>query len=207
MVAEAKKRPVLDRRTLGFLWGWDDSIYKSPYRPTGLGANSRFFPIAIASTVVDYWRYGFVGYEHPNSGEHRGRKVIAQIRNVSRLAAVGGTVIFFSIVAAWLVGIRRVWQYRDMGRLSLLLVPLFMLLGTLHFAISNPVDDYGVIKGVYMTFAAPPLYALFGVAAGWAQRKAIRWPLLGALVISLWFVAAYTVQCRLGLRILPVHES
>lgn len=205
-VAEAKRRPLLDRRTLGFLCGWDARIYESPYRPTGLGPNARFFPVAIASSVVDYWRYGFVGYEHPMPGvPHGNKRAIASVLNVSQLAAVGGTVIFFSAIAAWFVGIRRVLQYNDMGRLSLLLVPFFMLLGALHFAISNPNDDYGVIKGVYMTVAAPPLYALFGVAAGWAGRKVIRWPLLGVLVISLWFVAAYSVQCRLGFRILPLH--
>jgi len=207
LVVQAEKRPVLDRRTLGFLCYWDDSIYKSPYRPAGLGPDPRFFPVAIASSVVDYWRYGFVGHEHPMPGvPHGAMKAPAQVLNISRLAAVGGTVIFFSVVAAWLAGIGRVLQYRDTGRLSLLLVPLFMLLGALHFAISNPIDDYGVTKGVYMTFAAPPLYALFGVAAGWAQRKAIRWPLLGVLGISLWCVAAYSVLCRLGFRILPIHE-
>lgn len=209
LVKQAQKRPALDRRTVGFFCGWDNSIYESPFRPSGLSPNPRFFPVAIASTVVDYWGYGFAGHEHPEPWvkERGGKKAIDDVRAVSRLAAIGGTVIFFAVVATWLVAMRRVLQYREIGRLSLLLIPFFMLLGALYFATLNPVDDYGVTKGVYMTFAAPPVYVLFGLAAAWAARKAIRWPLLGALAVSLWFVTAYSVQCRLGFRLLLAHEQ
>ena len=203
LVADTDRNLFSDRRTLGFLFSWSDTIYKSPYRPAGLSGRPRFFPVAIASSVVDYWRFGFSGYEHPTRPQDGG-KPIAEVRNVSRLAVIGGTGIFLAAVAAWFACLVWVLRYRDFGRLALLMVPLFMLLATLHFVIACPVDDYGVIKGVYMTFGAPPIYALFGVAAGWAQRKPIRWPLLGACGIALWFVAAYTVECRLGIKIWPV---
>jgi hypothetical protein len=202
LVADTDRQLFSDRRTLGFLFSWSDSIYKSPYRPAALSGRPRFFPVAIASSVVDYWGFGFSGYEHPT--RPGGGKPVAEVRNVSRLAAIGGTAIFFAAVVAWFACVVWVLRYRDFGRLALLLVPLFMLLATLHFVISCPVDDYGVIKGVYMTFGAPSIYALFGVAAGWAQRRPIRWPLLGACGIALWFVAAYTVECRLGIKIWPV---
>jgi hypothetical protein len=55
-----------------------------------------------------------------------------------------------------------------------------------------------------VVFGAPAFYASFGVAAGWAHRQPIRWPLLGVLVFALWFVAAYSFDCRLGIPIFPV---
>ena len=203
LVADAEKDGFSDRRTLGFLFDWDDGIYKSPYRPSGLNPRPRFFPVAIASSVVDYWGYGFAGYDQLGQPS-TGMKPIAKVRNVSRLAALGGTVIFFAVVVAWAVSMVRVLRHRDAGRLALLLVPFVMLLATLHFVIGSPVDDYGVTKGVYMAFGAPPFYALFGIAVGWAHRKPIRWPILAVLLVALWFVAAYTVVCRLGIKIFPV---
>jgi len=94
-----------------------------------------------------------------------------------------------------------------MGRVVLLLGPFFTLLAALQFATAFPIDDYGVIKGAYVTFGAPAFYGLFGVAAGWAQRQPIRWPLLGVLVFALWFVAAYTFDCRLGIPLFPVSSQ
>jgi hypothetical protein len=60
-----------------------------------------------------------------------------------------------------------------------------------------------VIKGVYMTFGAPPVYALYGVAVGWSRRRPERWPLFGLLLVALWLVGAYSVLCRLGVPLVP----
>ena len=205
LVAEAHKRPYLERRSLEFFVGWDPIIFRNPYMPTGLGPKPQFFPVAIASTFIDYWRYKFAGYD-PEASQ-RGwwsSRPFWEVIRVSQLAMLGGTAIFVATVAAWLVSIRRLLKFHDWGRVALLIVPLFTLLAALHFAVDCPVDNYGVTKGVYMQFGAPPMYALFGVAVGWAQRKSARWPLLGVLLMALWMVAAYTLYCRLRVPIVPI---
>ncbi len=204
LVAAEVKQPLLDRRTLGFVFGWSNAIYQEPSRPSGSSVHPRFFPVAIASTVVDYWGYIYQGYEGTLAGVPRGPvKPAWKVRSAARLAAMGGTVIFFAAAAAWLLAVRQVLRRRDSGRLALLLIPLATLLAALAFAIRYPIDTYGVIKGVYMTFGAPPVYALYGVAVGWSQRKPERWPLLGLLLAALWLVGAYSVLCRLGVPLMP----
>ncbi len=199
LVEAAEKKPVLDRRSLGFLFGWDADVYKSPYRPSGLGWTPRFFPISVATSVVDYWGFGFAGYEPRKPGEReRTPRVNSAVLTEARLAMVGGTLLFLAILSVWLVAMWRVLRSCDVGRLALLLIPLLMLLAALQFAVAYPVDDYGVIKSVYMMFAAPPLFALFGVAVAWSLRRPTRWPLFAALGLSLSWVGWYSVVCRFG---------
>lgn len=207
LVADLDKKSLWERRSISFVLGWNFGLYESPYRPAGLAEHPRFFPVLIASSVVDYWRFGYSGYEKFNpDGTGSGVREIADVRGPSRLAVVGGTAIFFAVMIAWFASMRRLLRVRDMGRVALLLVPFFMVLAVLQFATAYPIDDFGVIKGAYVTYGAPPFYALFGVAAGWGQRQPIRWPLLGILVFALWFVAAYTFDCRLGIPIFPVSS-
>jgi 4-amino-4-deoxy-L-arabinose transferase-like glycosyltransferase len=204
LVAADVDKPLLDRRTLGFVFGWNDAVYREPSRPSGLSRHPRFFPVAVASTVVDYWGYSYQGYEGAHaSGPGTPIRPAWQVRPAARLAVVGGTVIFLAAAVAWLFAARHVLRRRDMGRLALLLIPLATLVGALAFAIRYPVDVYGVIKGVYMTFGAPPVYALYGVAVGWSRRRPERWPLFGLLLVALWLVGAYSVLCRLGVPLVP----
>jgi len=204
LVAADVKKPLLDRRSLGFVFGWSNAIYREPTRPSGLSHYPRFFPVAIASTVVDYWGYIYQGFEGAHNAEPEPPiKPKWKVRPAARLAVVGGTVIFFAAVVAWLLAARHVLRRRDAGRLALLLIPFGTLLASLAFAIRYPIDTYGVIKGVYMTFGAPPVYALYGVGVEWSRRQPERWPILGLLLVALWLVAAYSVLCRLGVPLLP----
>jgi 4-amino-4-deoxy-L-arabinose transferase-like glycosyltransferase len=205
LMKEANQHPVADRRSLGFVFGWSDAVYKTPYRPAGLSGHPRFFPVAVASTFVDYWGFGFAGYDRtPEGVRSDGMRPGWKVQSVARLSVLGGTTIFFAAAAAWLAGLVHVLRTRDPGRLALLLVPLVALAASLLFAIQHPIDNYGVIKGVYMTFAAAPLYALFGIAAGWASKTPVRWPLLALMLVSLCFVAAYSIACRLDTSAIPV---
>jgi hypothetical protein len=204
LVEEAQKRDFLDRRTLGFVLGWDESIFIYPFSQYGIGPNPRFFPVAIATTFEDFWGYGFVGFDRPipKKGVRREGRPPASYARIASLSVIGGTVIALSTLIAWLGAWRHLFRSRDFGRLALLLVPLVTVAAALHFAIAHPADGHGVTKGIYMTFGAPPLYALFGVAAAWAQRKRERWPVLGVMLVALALVAVYTFDCRLGLYLL-----
>jgi hypothetical protein len=206
VAAKSQGIPYLRRRPLGFFVGWDRAIYAFPYNPSGIVPQSRFFPVALASTFVDYWDYSFSGVDPgtPSPIMAGSRPITREVLAASQMAVLGGTLVCVATLVAWFAAALRVLRQRDWGLVALLLVPLFTLLSALHFAVAYPIDSYGVVKGVYMQFGAPPLYALFGVAVGWSARKAARWPLLGAFLVALWMVASYSLYCRLRLPILPL---
>jgi len=197
LVAEAETKPLLERRPLGFVLGWGEDIYKNPYRPAALRPFPRFFPVAVASSAVDYWGFGYPGYDTTRQGQAAGMRPPAEVREVARASVVGGTVVFFSMLAAGVAAAYTVWRRRDYARLAILMAPLFTLIAALHFAVSCPVDDYGVVKGVYLMFTAPPLFALFGLAVDWARKQPVRWPVLVILIGSLVVLGYYSVVCRL----------
>jgi hypothetical protein len=197
---------LLDRRTLGFVLSWDESLLVQPFAILNYGAHGRMIPVAIASTFVDFWGYGFQGYEPSLPGGSKPRVPRSQWATLgfARGALVGGIVVFCATAAAWFAAFRRCVLDRDFARLSLLLVPLSTFIAALEFATECPADSVGVVKGVYMSFGAPPLYGLFGIAVGWAFRTRARLPLFAVLCCALWAVGAYSVYCRLGVRLLPL---
>ncbi len=206
VVAEKQKTPYLDRRTLGYVVGWNKAMYDFPYYPSTMGQSPRFFPAAVASTFVDFWDYSFSGID-PNTPSPifgGSRPLSTKVLAVSQYAIVGGTAIFFATLVAWLCSTPQTFRRRDWGLLALLIMPLIAVIFALHFAIEYPIDNYGVVKGAYMIFAAPPLYGLFGLAAAWSLRTPVRWPLFATLAGALWLVASYTFYCRLRLPILPL---
>jgi len=204
LLADSEKVPYFDRRSLGFFIGWDPIVFLFPYYPSGLGTHPRFFPVAVASTFVDYWNYSFSGIDPkaPNQFVYaRDRPMTSVVLATSRLASIGGTVIFLATVAAWGAATCWVFRRRRWGLFALLLVPPLSMAAAMHFAITYPIDRYGVVKAVYMQYGAPPMYALFGVAVAWAQRQAVRWPLLGVMAVAWWMVASYSFYCRTGVRL------
>ncbi len=201
LVEEAWRHEPLDRRTLGFVFGWDRSIFTYPTSQYDIGPNPRFFPVLIASTFQDFWGAGFMGWDRPlfRHGKRHDLRPPESYANISRLAVMGGTVITVATVLAWIGAWRRLFRERDFGRLALLLVSLVTVASALYFSVAHPVDGHGVTKGNYLIFGAPPLYALFGVATAWTQSKRQRWPFLGILLLALGFVSLYSFDCRLGL--------
>ena len=177
--------PYLSRRGLDFL-GWDWRIFQNPYHPTALPG---FFPVLVASTFTDNLNHGFSGLppERPREMTVNGRPMTRPLMWLARLAMAGGTLIFIGTFAAWLLSVRRVIRDEKWDLLSLLIVPLLATLLAMAFAVKYPYDNHGVIKSAYVQFAAPPLYAMFGLAAE-------RWPALWA---GLALVAAYSFYCRL----------
>jgi 4-amino-4-deoxy-L-arabinose transferase-like glycosyltransferase len=204
VVAEAYRTPYLDRRTLGFVLGWDLSIYRKPYYATGLQPHPRFFPVALASTFVDYYNFSFSGLPANRLIEGtlaaNSRPLTSRLVKVSRGAVYGGTIILIGTLAAWAVCLQRTFR-KDWGLFAVLFLPMLITLFALHFAVQYPRDDYGVVKGIYMQFGAAPLYAMFGVSVAWAGARRRRWPILAVLLLGLGAVAVYTFCCRTGLLI------
>ncbi len=205
MVVESDKKPYLERRTLAYFLGWNSLMYEYPFFPTGLIDFPRFFPVVVTSTFLDYWGYGYTGYQKAWSRKPaRALRSFVELIPLSRATAGAGTAIFVATALAWLAALVKQLRDRDIGRLALVLVPLFTFLSAAHFATAFPVDGFGVAKGVYMTFGAPPLYGLFGVAVAWSVERPVRWPLAVVLFAALGCVAAYSLCCRLGIPAGPV---
>jgi hypothetical protein len=200
-MSDLERTPVLDRRPLGFVLGWDWDIYEFPYWPSAMQPHARFFPTTLASTFVDYWNYSFSGI--PPSRQlafsSNDRPISPHLLRVSRLSVVGGTVITLAALIAWARGLRRSLLRRDWDVVALLMFPLLTLLASLKFAIQYPFDLLGVIKAVYMQFGMPPFFVMFGVAVQWSCARPLRQPLLWLLLASLGSVALYTFTCRTGL--------
>jgi 4-amino-4-deoxy-L-arabinose transferase-like glycosyltransferase len=205
VVADSNNMPYLDRRTLGFIFSWDMSVYRLPYYPMGLQPNPRFFPVALASTFVDYYNYCFSGLltSHRIEGTlgANSRPLTSRLVGLSRGSIIGGTIILLGTLAAWAVCLPKTYFRKDWGLFAVLLVPLLTILFALHFAVQYPRDDYGVIKGAYMQFGAAPLYAMFGVAVDWARSERRRLPIFAILLLGLGGVSAYTFCCRTGVLI------
>lgn len=205
MVEDSNRIPYLHRRTVGYFVGWEPAIYSFPFGHAATGENPTFFPAAVASAFVDYWNYGFsqVSPRGKSGVWHPAASTPPRVVRAAQLAVLGGTVIFFATLAAWLGASRRLWQRRDWGRMSLLAVPLVSLGAVMHFATTYPVDEFGVIKSVYLQYVAGPLCGLYGVSVAWSRERLSRWPLLALLLGALWLVAAYTLFCRFRVQLFP----
>jgi 4-amino-4-deoxy-L-arabinose transferase-like glycosyltransferase len=203
--AASQTTPYLHRRSLGFVFGWNKAIYEYPYYPAAAAPHASFFPILLASTFVDYYNYSFSNMNPAKASAFmaNGRPLTPRLINLSRLSVLGGTVITLGVSAAFIACLHRGVRRRQWGIVAVLLAAALSVLAALHFAIEFPFDDKGVIKGNYVQFGAPPLFALFGVAVAWAQRRRLRWLLLAALLTSLWLVASYTMYCRARILLLP----
>lgn len=210
MMSPHEKVPYLERRSLGFLFGWSSSVYRWPYMPSGVEARkgATLFPVLVASTFADYYNFAFCappprGEPDPiAANQRRGPRPAAF--QLSRASVAGGTVVVVATVITWLATFVWLWRRRCVARLALLLAPLLALVGQIHFAIQYPIDDMGVIKSSYLQFAAPPLYALFGVGVAWlwSRRRGRPWAIL--CLGGFAPVAAYTLYCRV---VLPLCDA
>lgn len=206
VVAPTDALPYLERRPLGFVFGLDPSVLETPYWPVGLQPHARFWPVLVTSTFVDYWNHFYSGLPATEATvlAFNARPMTPEVLEASQRSAKGGAVIALAVALAWLSALRWVVRERQWGFLALLTLAAIGVLFSLHFAVSYPRDDFGVIKSTYVQYAAAPLYALFGLAAAWTIERARRWPLALALGGSLWAVAAYSLYCRLRIPLLPL---
>lgn len=189
--------PIIFRRPMEFVVGWNDEIYASPFYPSASLANARFFPMLVASTFADYYNFGFAPHRPGTpSVQINERAMPASVLPLARASAAGGTLIAAVTALAWVASCVATWRRRAYGDLLLLAVPLMALAGLLYFSVVYPHDWLGVVKGAYLQFAAAPLYGLFGVGVAWlASRR--RFGVLAILPLgALGMVAAYTVYCR-----------
>lgn len=198
VVDYVKDVPYLDRRTLGYVLGWTNDIFKEPYFPTAFRPHGRFWTQLVASTFVDNLNYGFAsvrpGVQATLSRLHRPLTETALA--MSRISVVGGTIVALTVIGAWLVAARRAYRERSAGWLAMLAIPLAALIGQLHFAIQYPNDDYVPVKGPYMQFAALVLYPLYGMAIVWLWKRRRRRPLAVLAAAGAVLVCAYTLSCR-----------
>jgi 4-amino-4-deoxy-L-arabinose transferase-like glycosyltransferase len=196
-VAAFANVPLWQRRSLGYVAGWTLDIYRRPTWPAGYQPVPRFFPVLVASTFADYYRYAFAPAAPPGTWVHELEMMPTRTAwELAKIAIAAGTLIAAITVAAWLGALAMVWQRRSAGQLMLLFVPLFTLAGQLWYAWKYPADLEGPVKGVYMQFAAPPLCALFGVGVAWLWARRSCRPLAALSLAAVVMVALYSSYCR-----------
>jgi 4-amino-4-deoxy-L-arabinose transferase-like glycosyltransferase len=197
-VAAFRRTPYLQRRPLTYFVRWNNDIYlMSPYYPTAVRRGSAFFPALVASTFVDAYGYRYARLARPGEATvlPDGRPLRRSVFLLSCVSAFGGSLIALATAAAWFVTVFRCARRRDGLALALLMVPLVAVLGQAHYAMLYP-NQIGPVKGIYMQFAAAPMFALFGlaVAALWERE---RWRALAVVeLLALGTVAVYTFFCR-----------
>ncbi len=191
--------PYLERRQPAFVLGWSMAPYESPYFPAGVLPESRFFPVLVTSAFVDYYNHGFgspKGYDGPSITKNT-LPIRESVVLPSRQAAIAGSFIALVTLIAWCAAMRWAVRAREHGFVAALCAPLVALVGQLHFAWGFPVDGMGPVKGLYMQFSAPVLYALFGLAVAWLWRKGRAGQAVAGLCFtSLGLVGWYTIYCR-----------
>lgn len=192
--------PVWLRRPPEFYLGWDSEIFTRPHYPSAALHRARFFPQLVASTFVDYYNFSFartrpglLGLEFPQTVVND-RPLPRPALALGRASMLAGTLIAAVTAAAWLVAVARTWSTGAWDRLALLLVALGGLGAQLYYAQVYPIDWLGVVKGAYVLYAAPPLFAAFGLGVAWLARRAR--PLAAIPLLGLCAVAVYTVWCR-----------
>ena len=79
----------------------------------------------------------------------------------------------------------------------MLAVPVLAVVGQLHFAVKYPIDSEGMVKAIYLQFAAAPLCATFGVAVAWLWRRRRARILAVVELAAVAAVAVYAIACRL----------
>jgi hypothetical protein len=184
--------PYWRRRPATFWLPCPESIWERPFWPT-CGSPAHFLPLLVATTFSDYLSYGFAPQGRGDYLVNR-QAFSSGVVPFARASVAGGAVIAAVTAGAWLVALAHVLRRRRAPWLFLLLAPLFVLLGQVHFAVTYPFDNMGHVKGSFLQSCAPPLFALFGLAVAhlWRRARLIAMVPLGALAT----VAAYAVACR-----------
>jgi 4-amino-4-deoxy-L-arabinose transferase-like glycosyltransferase len=193
----AEKLPVLDRRTLGYFLGFSTDVWKFPYGPAAQQP-PRFWSLLVATTYVDYFNYTFAGKRGIERMVPAGGSILGVgFLPWSRASVWGGTFISAITLLGW--GACAFWllKHREAARLAALCVPAAALVGLMAFVTKNPYEFEGVVKGMYLHYAALPLYGVFGVAVAWFWSH--RWlrPLAVVSGICVVAVASFDFFCRL----------
>jgi hypothetical protein len=205
-VVETDKLPLLDRRSLGFVFGWDPVIFAVPYWPVAITPQPRFWSVVTVGTFVDYWNFSYSGLDAGMQAPTmvNGRPLTPEVLTASQRSAVGGTLIAAITAIAFAVCCVIAARRREWGQLSLLGTAGLSIAAALHFAITYPIDHLGVIKAAYMQPGIAALYGVFGLASAWSLERRWRWPLFMVMLVSLWLVVAYTMYCRARIQLLPL---
>ena len=187
------------RRPPHFYVGFSPRIFVAPYSPTGIQPRAELWTPLFASTFIDYYNYGYAPYPADLDTSVRGnyKPLRADVLALSRVAIAGGALVAVATLAGWLGCVIAGWRRRWYAQLVMLAVPALAILGQLHFAVKYPIDSEGMVKGVYLQFAAAPLCATFGVAVAWLWRRRRARALALAEVAALLAVAVYAIGCRL----------
>jgi 4-amino-4-deoxy-L-arabinose transferase-like glycosyltransferase len=201
-MVEIEQTPIWARQQPHFFFGWNYTMFQDPFAPraSARGDKVEFWSVLVASTFLDHWNYRFS--PPAKAGEPSVKRNAKPLRplawQLGVAAFAGGTVVFVTTIVALVLALRDRWRRRDFAMVAMLLAPCFAVLALMFFSTKYPINFYGTVKGLYVQFAGPPLYALFGVAVAhlWSRRR-LR-PVAVVALAGYAPVLIYTLYCRLG---------
>lgn len=187
--------PVWLRRTPDFFLGWSNEIFAMPYYPSASLERSRFVPQLIASTFVDYYNHSFApSRPGVTSVIVNGRPLPQTAVTLGRASMLAGTLIVVVMLTALAVALARAWSSQAWAAFACLLIPPGAFAVQVSYAQVFPHDMLGIVKGAYLLYATPPMFAAFGLGVAWLVRRARPVALLPLTAVAI--VAAYTIWCR-----------
>jgi 4-amino-4-deoxy-L-arabinose transferase-like glycosyltransferase len=196
LMGRIPKVELLDRRPGSFYWEWDASLFEYPFASEDKHKEVRFWPTLVASSFVDH--YGFFFVWPPPTDEKPLQVNFRPMPQIAfwpaRFAFAGGALVALATMLAFFGALAAAVRRRNAVWLAGLALPFAALAGLLQFAVAYPFDDYGVVKGAYLQFAAAPLCALAGLALEFLLRRN-KW-IAGVLVAAIVMVGGYTLFAR-----------
>ncbi len=214
-----KDTPVLDRRSLGYLWPISFETFSRPFFPGGTSTEPGFFPVLLAGTFGDYMVYGYAPRRPQQPGDLIANQnpVRREAMKSSRLSVIGGTAIALAAFCCWLACLRALWLRREVLRLPLLLAPPLAIAGLLQFTTPTRSTSKGSSNRRTCSLVPPPsTHSSVWRWSPWARRWGGRLLALAPLA-GLGLVAFYTFFCltlplaprvsRLGASAAPVVSA
>jgi hypothetical protein len=197
-LASLAKTSYWKRRPLDYVYGLGGGrVLREPYVVRQGRCDPHFLPVLLATTFADYYDFGFAPAERLTSGADAVLTSHASLSpravRLMRGSVEAGLLLAVAMLCAVPGVLVAIWRRRDIGALLLLVVPALALLGQLDFAVRYPYDDQGPVKGLYMMFAAAPLFGLTGLAFDRLVRRPVGVPLALALAGALALIARYTL--------------
>lgn len=193
MTEEIRSKPLFQRREWHYFVRWSPKIHVVPHYPS---ESSSFLPVLTASTFSAYYLVNF-SPQLPKADPETNARLPEPTLSLARASVTGGTLLGLALVIGVFAALVAALRRRDALALGYVVAPILAVLGQAYFSLKYPIDHYGVTKGGYLQFAAPPMFVIAGLVVSYCWHHRRLKPLAVLQVLALLSVAAYSIQARL----------
>lgn len=196
-MAAFEKTPRWQRRPLAYYgFSGTSELLLHPFAPTLQEDGApRYWPVLAVGMVVDYWGFYFSGEVGEAATPYRAKRRAIPIAAFfwARVSAACGLALFLLLAIATPIVLLRELR-RDRLAVLLLVLPWATALAGLAFCVTYPLDDWGLVKGIYVQFALLPLGVLYGrLVSTLAARGRVGAALAALAVVPIAVFVRYDV--------------